>query len=376
MIIGVPKEIKNNENRIALTPGGVASFALAGHQVVVEKDAGIGSGFGNEAFAAAGARIANQASEVWQSADMILKVKEPVPEEYAYFRKDLLLFTYLHLAANPELVQALVQSGMSAVAYETVAVQRALPLLTPMSEIAGRMSVQIGAALLEKPHGGKGILLGGVPGVRRGHVAIIGGGVVGTNAAKIAVGLGARVTILDKDAERLRQLDDLFGAGVTTLMSSPSHIAEAVSDADLCIGAVLIPGARAPKLVTADMIRSMQAGSVVVDVAVDQGGIFETIDRVTTHDNPTFEKHGVIHYAVANMPGAVPRTSTMALTNVTVPYALQMANQGLRQAVADNPALRLGVNTASGHVTYETVARELGYEYVPVEQAVRGTNPV
>jgi len=376
MIIGVPKEIKNNENRIALTPGGVASFAQAGHRVVVEKDAGVGSGFGDEAFAAAGARIVDQASEVWQTADMILKVKEPVPEEYAYFRKDLILFTYLHLAANPDLVQALLQAGVSAVAYETVAVQRTLPLLTPMSEIAGRMSVQVGAALLEKRNGGKGILLGGVPGVRRGHVAIVGGGVVGTNAAKIASGLGARVTILDKDAERLRQLDDLFGASVTTLMSSPSSIAETVAEADLCIGAVLIPGAKAPKLVTADMIRRMEAGSVVVDVAVDQGGIFETIDRVTTHDSPTFEKHGVIHYAVANMPGAVPQTSTMALTNVTVPYALQMANLGLRQAAAANPALRLGVNTVDGQVTYETVARELGYEYVPVEQALRGKNLV
>ncbi|HZG74321.1 MAG TPA: alanine dehydrogenase [Paenibacillus sp.] len=376
MIIGVPKEIKNNENRIALTPGGVASFAQAGHRVVVEKDAGVGSGFGDEAFAAAGARIVDQACEVWQTADMILKVKEPVPEEYAYFRKDLILFTYLHLAANPDLVQALLQAGVSAVAYETVAVQRTLPLLTPMSEIAGRMSVQVGAALLEKRNGGKGILLGGVPGVRRGHVAIVGGGVVGTNAAKIAAGLGARVTILDKDAERLRQLDDLFGASVTTLMSSPSSIAETVAEADLCIGAVLIPGAKAPKLVTADMIRRMEAGSVVVDVAVDQGGIFETIDRVTTHDSPTFEKHGVIHYAVANMPGAVPQTSTMALTNVTVPYALQMANLGLRQAAAANPALRLGVNTVDGQVTYETVARELGYEYVPVEQALRGKNLV
>lgn len=376
MIIGVPKEIKNNENRVALTPAGTAALALAGHQVIVEQDAGAGSGFRDADFAAAGARIAAQAFEVWQAADMIMKVKEPVPEEYAYFRKDLILFTYLHLAANPGLVRALAAAEVTAVAYETVAVQRMLPLLTPMSEIAGRMSVQIGAQLLEKTHGGKGILLGGVPGVRRGKVTIIGGGVVGTNAAKIAAGFGAQVTILDKDAERLRQLDDLFGASVTTLMSNPSHIAEAVAESDLCIGAVLIPGARAPKLVSEDMIRAMQPGSVVIDVAVDQGGIFATIDRITTHDRPTFDKFGVIHYAVANMPGAVPRTSTMALTNVTVPYALQISNHGIARAVEQNPALRLGVNTAGGYVTYETVATELGYEYVPVEQAMRGGNPV
>ncbi|MEK0316647.1 alanine dehydrogenase [Cohnella sp. 56] len=376
MIIGVPKEIKNNENRVALTPAGTAALALAGHQVVVEQDAGAGSGFGDADFAAAGARIAAQADEVWQAADMIMKVKEPVPEEYAYFRKDLILFTYLHLAANPGLVRALAAAEVTAVAYETVAVQRMLPLLTPMSEIAGRMSVQIGAQLLEKTHGGKGILLGGVPGVRRGKVTIIGGGVVGTNAAKIAAGFGAQVTILDKDAERLRQLDDLFGTSVTTLMSSPSHIAEAVAESDLCIGAVLIPGARAPKLVSEDMIRAMQPGSVVIDVAVDQGGIFATIDRITTHDSPTFDKFGVIHYAVANMPGAVPRTSTMALTNVTVPYALQISTHGIARAVGQNPALRLGVNTAGGYVTYETVATELGYEYVTVEQALRGGTPV
>ncbi|MDG0812675.1 alanine dehydrogenase [Cohnella rhizosphaerae] len=372
MIIGVPKEIKNNENRIALTPGGVSAFKQSGHEVVVERGAGAGSGYRDDDFAAAGARIAARASEVWQASDLILKVKEPIPEEFAYFRKDLILFTYLHLAANPELVQALTQAEVIGVAYETVSQGRTLPLLTPMSEIAGRMSVQIGAHLLEKMHGGKGILLGGVPGVRRGKVTIVGGGVVGTNAAKIAAGMGAQVTILDKDADRLRQLDDLFGASVTTLMSNPSHLAEAVAEADLCIGAVLIPGAKAPKLVSEDMIRSMQAGSVVVDVAVDQGGVFATIERVTTHDSPTFEKHGVIHYAVANMPGAVPRTSTMALTNVTVPYALQIADQGIAKAVERNAALKLGVNTAAGYVTYEAVARDLDREYVPVEMAMRG----
>jgi alanine dehydrogenase len=376
MIIGVPKEIKNNENRISITPAGVASFAQAGHKVLIEKNAGAGSGFGDEEFRAAGAQIVEQASEVWKAADMILKVKEPLPSEYGYFRPDLILFTYLHLAANPELARALMKSEVTAIAYETVAVNRTLPLLTPMSEVAGRMSVQIGAQLLEKPHGGKGILLGGVPGVRRGKVTIIGGGVVGTNAAKIAVGLGAQVTILDMNADRLRQLDDIFGSDVTTLMSNPSHIAEAVAEADLCIGAVLIPGAKAPKLVTESMIRTMKSGSVVIDVAVDQGGIMETIDRVTTHDNPTYEKHGVIHYAVANMPGAVPRTSTMALTNVTIPYALQIASKGIKQAVEANPALKLGVNVAGGAITYDAVARELGCDYVPVDQAFRCENPV
>lgn len=376
MIIGVPKEVKNNENRVSLTPAGVASFLQAGHQVVVESGAGIGSGFTDEDFLAASAGIAPGAAEVWSRADMILKVKEPVPAEYGYFRKGLILFTYLHLAADPELVHALMKHEVTAVAYETVAVGRTLPLLTPMSEVAGRMAVQIGAQLLEKPHGGKGILLGGVPGVARGKVTIIGGGVVGTNAAKIAAGLGAQVTILDMNADRLRQLDDIFGTAVTTLMSNPAHIAEAVAESDLSIGAVLIPGAKAPKLVTESTIRAMKPGSVVIDVAVDQGGVFETIDRVTTHDRPTYEKHGVIHYAVANMPGAVPRTSTMALTNVTVPYALQIANKGVRQAAEDNPALKLGVNVVGGSVTYEAVARSLGLAYIPVDQAFRSASPV
>lgn len=371
MIIGVPKEIKNNENRVALTPAGVVSFVQAGHEVYVEKNAGLGSGFSDEDYVKNGAKIVEEASDVWEKADLILKVKEPLPSEYQYFRQDLVLFTYLHLAAEPELTEALLKSKMTALAYETVEVNGTLPLLTPMSEVAGRMAAQIGAQFLEKTKGGKGILLSGVPGVSRGKVTIIGGGGVGTNAAKIAVGLGADVTIIDLDANRLRQLDDLFGKSVTTLMSNPYNIAESVAQSDLVIGAVLIPGSRAPKLVTEEMVKRMSPGSVIVDVAVDQGGIFETVDRVTTHDNPTYEKHGVLHYAVANMPGAVPRTSTIALTNVTVPYALQIANKGLKQAVLDNPALAKGVNTLDGCVTHEAVAKSLGYDYTPVKDALQ-----
>ncbi|BDG49185.1 MULTISPECIES: alanine dehydrogenase [Parageobacillus] len=370
MIIGIPKETKNNENRVAITPAGVMSFVQSGHTVLVEKDAGIGSGFTNEDYASAGAQIIEQAQDIWEKADMIMKVKEPLPSEYGYFRPGLILFTYLHLAAEPELTRALKEKGVTAIAYETVQVGRTLPLLTPMSEVAGRMAAQIGAQFLEKPKGGKGILLGGVPGVSRGKVTIIGGGTVGTNAAKVAVGLGADVTIIDLNADRLRELDDIFGHQITTLMSNPMNIAQAVAESDLVIGAVLIPGAKAPKLVTEEMVKAMKPGSVIVDVAIDQGGIVETSDHVTTHDNPTYVKHGVVHYAVANMPGAVPRTSTLALTNVTIPYALQIANKGVQQAILDNPALKLGVNVANGEITYEAVARDLGYNYVPVEEAL------
>ncbi|MGG2972528.1 alanine dehydrogenase [Geobacillus stearothermophilus] len=373
MIIGVPKEIKNNENRVAITPAGVLSFVQAGHTVLIEKEAGVGSGFSNNDYARAGAQIIEQAEDVWAQADMVMKVKEPLPSEYRFFRPGLVLFTYLHLAADPELTRALKESGVIAIAYETVQVGRTLPLLTPMSEVAGRMAAQIGAQFLEKPYGGKGILLGGVPGVARGKVVIIGGGVVGTNAAKVAVGLGADVTIIDLNADRLRELDDIFGNQITTLMSNPMNIAEAVAEADLVIGAVLIPGARAPKLVTEDMVKAMKPGSVIVDVAIDQGGIVETSDHVTTHDDPTYVKHGVVHYAVANMPGAVPRTSTIALTNVTMPYALQIANKGVIQAITDNPALELGVNVANGEITYEAVARDLGYRYVPAREALGKT---
>ncbi|AGN38578.1 alanine dehydrogenase [Bacillus sp. GM2] len=369
MIIGIPKEIKNNENRVAITPAGVVALKKSGHQVLIEQGAGLGSGFEDADYKAAGADILVEAKDVWAKADMVMKVKEPISSEYGYFRKGLVLFTYLHLAAEPELAKALVDSGVTAIAYETVEVNRTLPLLTPMSEVAGRMASQIGAQFLEKSKGGKGILLSGVPGVKRGKVTIIGGGVVGTNAAKIAVGLGADVTLIDLSAERLRQLDDQFGKDIQTLMSNPLNIAEAVKDSDLVIGAVLIPGAKAPKLVTEEMIQSMSPGSVVVDVAIDQGGIIETVDKITTHDDPTYTKHGVVHYAVANMPGAVPRTSTIGLTNVTMPYALQIANKGVEQAVAENQALALGVNVANGSITYKAVARDLGYEYVSVEDA-------
>lgn len=368
MRIGVPREIKNNENRVAMTPAGVVNLTTSGHEVFIEKDAGLGSGFTNEQYQEAGAMIVDTATEAW-SMEMVMKVKEPLQEEYQYFREGLILFTYLHLAAEPELTKALIENKVVGIAYETVQLpNRSLPLLTPMSEVAGRMATQIGASFLEKPHGGMGILLGGVPGVRRGKVTVIGGGVAGTNAAKIAVGLGASVTVIDLNPERLRQLDDIFGSDINTLMSNPLNIAEAVVDSDLVIGAVLIPGAKAPKLVTEEMIQSMRTGSVLVDVAIDQGGIFETTDRITTHDNPTYEKHGVVHYAVANMPGAVPRTSTIALTNVTVPYALQIADKGYVKACSDNEALLKGINTLDGYVTYEAVSQAHGLEYNDVRE--------
>lgn len=363
MRIGVPKEIKNNENRVAMTPAGVVHLVRSGHEVFIETNAGIGSGFTNEEYIQAGATIVETAAEAW-SMDMVMKVKEPLPSEYQYFREGLILFTYLHLAPEPELTKALIDKKVIGIAYETVQLPNgSLPLLTPMSEVAGRMSAQIGAQFLEKPEGGKGILLGGVPGVKRGKVTIIGGGVAGTNAAKVAVGLGADVTIIDLNPDRLRQLDDIFGYKVSTLMSNPYNIAQAVKESDLVIGAVLIPGAKAPKLVTEDMIKSMEPGSVVVDIAIDQGGIFETTDRITTHDEPTYEKHGVVHYAVANMPGAVPRTSTIALINVTVPYAVQIANKGYKQACLDNEALLKGINTLDGYVTYKAVAEAHGLAY-------------
>ncbi|WP_394139520.1 alanine dehydrogenase [Cytobacillus oceanisediminis] len=368
MIIGVPKEIKNNENRVAATPASVDALVKSGHKVLVEIDAGVGSGFTNEDYTEVGAVIVDTAAEAW-AAEMVMKVKEPLPSEYGYFREGLVLFTYLHLAAEPELAKALTEKGVTAIAYETVEVNRTLPLLTPMSEVAGRMASQIGAQFLQKTNGGMGILLAGVPGVSRGKVTIVGGGVVGINAAKMAIGLGAQVTIIDLSPERLRQLDDIFGNSIQTLMSNPFNIAQAVKDADLVIGAVLIPGAKAPKLVTEEMIKTMKPGSVVVDVAIDQGGIFETVDHITTHDNPTYEKHGVVHYAVANMPGAVPRTSTIALTNVTINYALQIANKGVVKAIEDNAALKLGVNVVNGSITYPAVAKDLGYDYISVEEA-------
>lgn len=370
MKIGIPKEVKNNENRVAVTPVGVSEFVKHGHIVYIEHNAGIGSGFADEHYINAGAISLSSAREVWESADMIMKVKEPISSEYVYFRKGLVLFTYLHLAAEPALTKALVDSGVTAIAYETVNVNNTLPLLTPMSEVAGRMSAQIGAQLLEKTHGGKGILLSGIPGVPRAKVAIIGGGVVGMNAAKVAIGLGAQVTLLDISVDRLRQLEDIFGSAIQTLISSPSNIMKATSESDLLICAVLIPGARAPKLVPEGAVKSMSPGSVIVDVAIDQGGIVETIDHVTTHDNPTYVKHGVLHYAVSNMPGAVPRTSTLGLTNVTLPFALQIADLGVVEAIRGNSAIRSGANVVNGCVTFEAVAKAVGYEYVAAEVAI------
>ncbi|MEW9500669.1 alanine dehydrogenase [Jeotgalibacillus marinus] len=368
MRIGIPREIKNNENRVAITPSGVHHLVNHGHEVFVEVDAGLGSGFTNEDYVSAGGKIASSTAEAW-SFDMVMKVKEPIETEYGFFREGLILFTYLHLAPEPELTKALVDNKVVAIAYETVQLSNgSLPLLTPMSEVAGRMATQIGAQFLEKTHGGRGILLAGVPGCSRGKVTVIGGGVAGTNAAKMAVGLGAEVTILDLDPDRLRQLDDLFGKDVTTLMSNPLNLAESVADSDLVIGAVLIPGARAPKLVPEAMIKTMKTGAVVVDIAIDQGGIFETTDHITTHDNPTYTKHGVVHYSVANMPGAVPRTSTMALTNVTVPYAVQIANKGFHQACLDNEALMMGINCLDGFVTYNAVAEAHGLDYANVRE--------
>lgn len=368
MRVGVPKEIKNNENRVGMTPGTVLSFKHAGHEVLVQSGAGAGVGFTDENYEAAGARIVPTAAEAWQ-AEMVVKVKEPLPEEYAYFQEGQILYTYLHLAPEAELTRALVERKVSAVAYETIQLpDGSLPLLTPMSEVAGRMSIQIGAHFLEKAHGGKGVLLSGVPGVAPGKVAVIGGGIVGTNAAKIALGMGAEVSILDINPNRLRQLDDLFQGRVKTIISDSYHIAETVKSADLVIGAVLIPGARAPRLVTEEMVKAMSPGSVIVDVAIDQGGSIETIDRITTHDHPTYEKHGVIHYAVANMPGAVARTSTLALTNVTAPYGLKIASQGLRQAALADPALAKGINVMDGKVSYKAVAEAHGYAYTDIHE--------
>lgn len=367
MRIGVPTEVKNNENRVAMTPAGVVNLLLYGHEVFIQAGAGIGSNFTDEDYRAAGARIVGTAEEAWNQ-DMVMKVKEPIPSEYKYFREEMILFTYLHLAPEPELTKAMLSSKVTGIAYETVQLpNNTLPLLTPMSEVAGKMATQIGAQFLEKIHGGGGILLGGIPGVARGKVTVIGAGVAGTSAAKVAIGMGASVTMLDLNPERLRQLDDLFGQDIQTLISNPLNIAESVKESDLVIGAVLIPGAKAPKLVTEEMVISMKPGSVVVDIAIDQGGIFETSDRITTHDQPTYVKHGVVHYAVANMPGAVPRTSTIGLTNVTVPYAVQIANKGFRQACLDNEALKKGVNTLNGYVTYKAVAEDQGLEYKSVD---------
>ena len=370
MIIGIPKEIKAQEERVAITPAGVETLKKAGHTVLIEKHAGLGSGFLNEDFVKAGAEILETPQEIFEKADMILKVKEPLPEEYNLLREGQILFTYLHLAAEPRLVQALLERKVTGIAYETVQLDdNSLPLLTPMSEVAGRMSVQIASRLLEKYYGGMGVLMGGVPGTPPANVVIIGGGIVGANAAKMAMGLRANVTLLDVNLERMRYLNDIYAESLTTIFSNSYTIREQVKKADVVIGAVLIPGAKAPKLVTEDMVQKMKPGSVILDVAIDQGGCIETIDRVTTHENPTFVKYGVIHYSVANMPGAVPRTSTIALTNATLPYAIKLANKGMN-AVKENKALAKGVNTFKGHLTYEGVATSLNLAYKPLEELI------
>lgn len=373
MIVGVPKEIKDKECRVSLTPGGVESLVHAGHKVLVQTSAGVASGFGDEQYEESGARIVDDPERLFAGAEMILKVKEPLPEEHDFMRPGLLLFTYLHLAANKELTKLLVERQVNAIGYETV--QRpdgSLPLLTPMSEIAGRMAVQIGAHYLEKTQGGRGVLLGGVPGVRPGSVVIIGGGTVGSSAGQVALGLGARVTVIDINLDRLRHLDQVMHGRMNTIASNRRNIGEAVRRAELLIGAVLVAGAKAPMLVSKEMIASMAPGSVVIDVAVDQGGCIETI-RPTSHSDPTYTVNGVIHYAVPNMPGAVPRTSTYALSNATLPYVMRLAEVGFEQAVSRDVALWRGVNTCAGHVTHEGVADATDLEYTPVREAIRGS---
>jgi alanine dehydrogenase len=365
VIVGCPIEIKQKENRVGIVPASAHALTTAGHTVLIEQGAGLGSGISDEDYAAVGSEIVDSVDEVWQRADMIVKVKEPLPPEYKRMRPGQTLFTYLHLAPEPELTRALLEQKVAGVAYETIEVNGRLPLLKPMSEVAGKMSIQVGAWCLEKERGGKGVLLGGVPGVHRGKVVIIGGGVVGVNAAKIAVGMGADVVILDNNLDRLEYLDDVFLGRAQTLYSTPHNVREQVKRADLVIGAVLIPGARAPQLITRDLLDEMDDGSVIVDVAVDQGGIVET-GRVTTHDNPTYVVSGVVHYGVANMPGAVARTSTFALDHATMPYMMKLANLGLKEAVKD-PAIKKGVNTYGGHVTYEAVALAHDLPYVPLE---------
>lgn len=367
MIVGVPKEIKDNENRVSTTPAGVAEYVARGHQVLVERSAGIGSGFSDAEYELAGATLIDSHAEVFARADMIVKVKEPIAPEYDLLREDQILYTYLHLAAEEQLTRVLMDRKVAAIAYETVELANgSLPLLTPMSEVAGRMSIQVGAHFLEKVHGGRGLLLGGVPGVPPADVVILGGGVVGINAAQMALGMGANVTIIDRSIDRLRYLDHVLHGRINTLASNQQNIAAAVQACDLLIGGVLIPGAKAPKLVTAAMVKTMRQGSVIVDVAIDQGGCVETC-RPTSHSNPTFVVDGVIHYSVTNMPGAVPRTSTIALSNVTLPYGLALAERGMH-AVASDPALAKGVNVYKGAITYPAVAEAFALEYTPLEK--------
>jgi len=371
VIVGLPKEIKDNEYRVGLTPAGVRALTDAGHRVIVEKSAGEGSGFEDALYERAGASIIDSADDIWAQGEMIVKVKEPIEPEYPRMREGQLLFTYLHLAPDHKLTEQLLQRKVTGVAYETITDKRGtLPLLTPMSEVAGRMAIQVGAHYLEKMSGGRGILLGGVPGVPAARVVIIGGGVVGTNAAKMAVGLGAHVTIIDNNLERLRELDDIFLSKISTLASSAYMIHDAIMEADLIVGAVLVPGAAAPRLVTRSMLKDVPNGAVIVDVAVDQGGCIETT-HPTTHSNPTYYVEGVLHYCVANMPGAVPRTSTFALTNATLPYALKLANKGFPAAIANDPGLKEGVNTYAGKLTYEAVAVDQGREYTPLHDLIQ-----
>jgi len=360
MIIGVPREVKDHETRVGLVPGGVASLREAGHQVLVETQAGEGSSLPDSEYVKAGATMIQSAREVWAGAELVVKVKEPQPSEYDFFRPGMILFTYLHLAPLPELTERLVVSQVNGVAYETIRERDgSLPLLTPMSEVAGRMSVQVGAQYLERPNGGRGILLGGVPGVAPANVVILGGGVVGTNAAKMALGMGAHVTIIDRSLNRLRELDDIFNGAAVTLASSSWTIAENLRTADLVVGAVLIPGASAPRLVRREMIADMKRGAVVVDVAIDQGGCFET-SHATTHTEPTYFVDGVLHYCVSNMPAAVPHTSTFALTNATFPYLMELANFGIEGACDRHPGVREGVNTYQGRITHKGVAESQG----------------
>jgi alanine dehydrogenase len=370
MIIGLPKEIKDNESRVGLTPAGVKTLSDFGHTILIENHAGEGSGISNDEYTGAHGVIVDSADEIWKRADMIVKVKEPVGPEYKRMREGQILFTYLHLAPDPKLTQAMLDSKITGVAYETITnAEGHLPLLTPMSEVAGRMAVQVGAHYLQKPEGGRGVLMGGVPGVLPAKVVIVGGGVVGINSIKMAVGLGANVTVLDKNLERLRYLDDIFGAKIKTLMSNPFTVQEAIANADLVVGAVLIPGASAPHLVKREMLATMHKGAVIVDVAVDQGGCIETT-RPTTHSHPTFYVDEVLHYCVANMPGAVPRTSTFALTNATLPFALRLANKGFKGAIKSDLHLKNGVNTYAGHITYEAVAESQGLKFVSIDELI------
>jgi alanine dehydrogenase len=370
MMIGVPKEIKDNEARVGVTPAGVKALTEAGHTMLIETQAGALSGFPDAEYARAGAEIVAEAAQVWARAETVVKVKEPVESEYKHFRDGLVLFTYLHLAPVPSLTEKLLESGVIGIAYETVRDRdNTLPLLTPMSEIAGRMSVQVGATYLEKERGGRGILLGGVPGVAPAHVTVVGGGVVGTNAAKIALGMGAKTTLIDLNLNRLRELDDIFGGRLTTLASNSYNLAHATAEADLVIGAVLIPGANTPKLVTREMVSHMKPGAVIVDVAIDQGGCVETA-RPTSHSNPSYTVDGVVHYCVTNMPGAVPNTSTLALTNSTFPYLMRIASLGAIEALRRDPGLAEGLNTFRGKLTYRAVAEGQQKPWTPVAEVL------